>query len=546
LIRRFIAECRAVQSVRGTALAIVSEAEINGRLETMGFTKHPLTLAQRRDVKKLLALPNGANFSVPGSGKTTVALALYLLTRSVETFLVVVGPKNCFGAWQAVLADFLDDTAAPEVRAPFVVLEGRDNIAELLRSGAQKFLLSYDQMIRVVPLFAEFLSRQRTHLVLDESHRMKAGPLSQRGSALLGLAALPVRRDILSGTPMPQSPQDLQSQLDFLWPGSGLGLRIAQGGTPNLVIGDLYVRTTKSELDLPPAGRKYLSVGMNPAHLAFYSILRNEALRQLSEFRTSGRGDIIQARHCVMRLLQASSNPMLAMAAIADSVPAASLPQIAKAVYEEGPALKLIEAVKLARDLAAKGRKAVIWTIFTDTIVQLERELIDLNPVTLHGGVPVGDVADPFTREGKIRRFHEDPSCSVVIANPAAASEGISLHKVCHDAIYLDRSYNATHYLQSIDRIHRLGLPSDVVTTSHILLLKTPPGIGSIDYSVSRRLGSKIRAMQVLFNDKDLHELAYDEENAPLPLDDEIKFEDLVDLVEELEGRKVFDEMDAE
>ena len=38
-----------------------------------------------------------------------------------------------------------------------------------------------------------------------------------------------------------------------------------------------------------------------------------------------------------------------------------------------------------------------------------------------------------------------------------SASEGISLHKVCKRALYLDRTYNAAQYLQSRDRIHRIG-----------------------------------------------------------------------------------------
>ena len=44
-----------------------------------------------------------------------------------------------------------------------------------------------------------------------------------------------------------------------------------------------------------------------------------------------------------------------------------------------------------------------------------------------------------------------------MIANPAACAESISLHKECHYAIYYDLSYNTAQYLQSLDRIHRVG-----------------------------------------------------------------------------------------
>jgi hypothetical protein len=190
-----------------------------------------------------------------------------------------------------------------------------------------------------------------------------------------------------------------------------------------------------------------------------------------------------------------------------------------------------------ARELAREGRKVVIWTIFTNTLLDMERMLADLNPVTLYGAVPNGDESDPETREGRLRRFHEDDSCMCMIANPAAAGEGISLHMICHDSIYLDRSYVSTHYLQSIDRIHRLGLPPGTVTNIYIYQTKAPAGLGSIDYSVNRRLSTKIRALQQLLNDGDLHEVALDEEDAADPVNLDVDLQDVIDLLDELEGR---------
>jgi hypothetical protein len=133
-----------------------------------------------------------------------------------------------------------------------------------------------------------------------------------------------------------------------------------------------------------------------------------------------------------------------------------------------------------------------------------------------------------------------------MIANPAAAGEGISLHQACHDAIYLDRSYNTAHYLQSIDRIHRLGLPPGIDTNIHIFQTRAPSGLGCIDHSVSRRLARKVRALQVLLNDPDLHEIALDEEAAEEPIDYGIDQQDIIDLIDELEGRIPFDVNDAE
>jgi hypothetical protein len=272
--------------------------------------------------------------------------------------------------------------------------------------------------------------------------------------------------------------------------------------------------------------------------MALYGVICNEALRQLTVAIKRPRTaiDYLSARRSVMRLLQLSVNPLLALKAMAgESFSIQS--GIAEAVLDEGTSPKMRAVADHARRLAREGKKTVIWTIFTDSLKELERTLADLNPVSLYGAVPIGAATDLATREGRLARFHLDPACFVMIANPAAAGEGINLHTVCHDAIYLDRSYVSTHYLQSLDRIHRLGLPPEVDTNIHIYQTKAPAGLGSIDLSVSRRLAKKLRNLQLLLDDPDLHELALDEETADEPVDYDVQFEDLVDLVEELEGR---------
>jgi SNF2 family DNA or RNA helicase len=237
-IEQFLREYKAVRASRGSLTAALSDDEMGQRLRDAAFTKRDLKTFQTRDLGRLLALSNGANFSVPGAGKTTVTFALHLLIKQSGHHLLVVAPKNAFVAWQDVVRDCIDERAPGGNAEPFTVLAGGgDVIAQLLESGATRFLITYDQLIRIPTIITAYFLRHPVHLVLDESHRMKAGFGSQRGSLLLGLSSLPVRRDILSGTPMPQSPSDLQSQLDFLWPGSGLGMRIAQGSAPRQVLG---------------------------------------------------------------------------------------------------------------------------------------------------------------------------------------------------------------------------------------------------------------------------------------------------------------------
>jgi hypothetical protein len=116
-----------------------------------------------------------------------------------------------------------------------------------------------------------------------------------------------------------------------------------------------------------------------------------------------------------------------------------------------------------------------------------------------------------------------------MIANPAAAGEGISLHRACQYAIYLDRTFNAAHFMQSVDRIHRLGSNQP----SRIDVLQAS---GTIDVSIQHRLANKINAMSQILNDGGLRALAYDPEDVQEEFDGGIDLNDIEEIVDHLSG----------
>ncbi|OAX56909.1 SNF2 family domain/helicase [Xanthomonas translucens pv. poae] len=539
-VQQFMRDFRATQQA-GARSGTVNAQELDARLTALGWDNqtHKLKPYQLDNLATLLSIRNGANFSVPGAGKTTVTFALHLLARNPGDILIVAAPKNAFPAWECIAEECLLPTAEEELKEEFIPLvDGEVRIRAGLEGGGSRFLISYDQLVRVEATFAQFIATHPVHLVLDESHRMKAGYSSLRGASLLRMAHLAVRRDILTGTPMPQSSSDMQSQLDFLWPGVGLGWKVAAGTEPRKVMEGLYVRTTKTQLGLPERRREFVQASLSDAHCAFYSVLKDDLRSRASLLRRGGRTSqsLIAARRSVIRLLQAAVDPTLVAETI-DDLASDNANGLLRAVQAETLNGRIRAAVELAERLISEGKKVLIWTIFTSTVRKLRDVLAHHNPALIYGKIGMGEAYDLSTRQGNLARFKSDPNCRVMIANPAAASEGISLHMHCHDAIYVDRSYNATHFLQSIDRIHRLGLPADVLTTVYVIQNRLPAGIGSIDVSVSRRLGQKIRAMEKLLEDPDLNDLALDEENAPSSLADELDAEDIDDIVAELEGR---------
>jgi hypothetical protein len=541
-LSEFVEQSRRIADLRSTAKLVITEEEVQSRLRGIGFVRD-LMPYQVRDVTHLVSLPSGANFSVPGSGKTTVALAVYGLTAAHETRMLVVAPKNAFSAWDEVLSDCL--RPGSDLDGAFTRLETSDLLEPYgIELAARYFLVSYDTAARNGDGLSALLTRAPFHLILDESHRIKAGEERRRGATLLGLSTLPVRKDILSGTPAPNQQRDLEPQIEFLFPGLPYSQQVVDAASPREVLRSLFVRTTKSELGLRAPCIQYPPVVMGEEQLLLYCLLKDAATRQIMEARQPGSSAQLRARRCVMYFLESSVNPKATVDALRlgtdfmETTP--DVDAIFSAVLRAGDSNKILEACKRVRELVSNRKKVVVWTIFRRTLFRLEELLADLNPVLLYGSVPTGSATDPDTREGRIRRFlgragdRPDLESHVMIANPATAAEGISLHTACHDAIYLDRSYNAAHYLQSLDRINRIGLDPDQKTTITILESVAPAGVGSIDYSVRRRLSAKIRGMQTLLEDPDLGVLADFEDDADIPVDATIDLDDLADLLEEL------------
>ena len=464
----------------------ISDEDVDAHLKKAGFVRS-LTSNQKRNVGKLANLPAGASFSVPGAGKTTEALAYFFYNASDDDKLLVVAPKNAFGAWEEQLKDCTNN---PDLQ--FVRLRGGYTaIDRYLRDQPRFMLITYQQYARVTDLINRYLEQFSVFMYLDESHRIKSGLQGVTPEAILSSCTLPTRKLILSGTPMPQSIADLIPQFTFLYPDTVANVESVVG-----LIKPVYVRTTKAELGLPEVTRKTISLEMSPLQREIYKSLKSEIKRQLIPMLSdSSKLSLRELGKRITKVVQFVSNPSL-LASDMDYVFDERIGELL--ARTDGP--KIDYACKRAMELASQGRKVIIWSQFVKNVEIISDRLKHLGADFIHGGVDAGDEEENDTREWKIKQFHENPTKMVLVANPAAASEGISLHKVCHNAIYVDRSFNAAHYLQSEDRIHRLGLPKDQHTEVEILEC-----VSSIDQVIDIRLRNKIDLMAQSLNDPSLN-----------------------------------------
>lgn len=453
---------------------------INSALKEAGFSR-VLKSYQEKNLQEIMNLNGVALFSVPGSGKTTEALAYYYCNRENNSKLLIVSPKNAFGAWEEQLNKCVEN---PEFQIHRLA---RHNLEDIKTYKA--CILTYQSLINLEEGIANWLSGEGEHfIILDESHKIKNGG-SQSTQSALSLSHLAQRCIIMSGTPMPQDKNDLITQLEFLYPNSNTN----DSNKAVDLMKRFFVRTTKKDLKLPELTFKITILTPSEKQNKIQDLVRKSNLFVNQNANTIE--EIRALRRNCMKLLQLASNPKLLinqntmeiepLNTILNELKLSDIPKVQYAVNK-------------ARQLVNEGRRVLIWSIFKENIRFITEQLQDVGSDFIHGDVKVGDKNDPSTREGKIKRFREG-NIKVLIANPASCSEGISLHEHCHDAIYVDRSFNLAHYLQSVDRIHRVGLPPDIITNIEVLMCE-----GTIDANVNLRLYLKEERMNQFLNNKDI------------------------------------------
>ena len=517
-------------------------------LEAIGGSrfKRDLRPFQTRDLGRLLALSHGANFSVPGAGKTAVAYAVYEAerVRGRVDRLLVIAPMSAFDAWFDEAKDSLEKGPVPMRYTGGRIPES----AEVVLTNYQRLAANYLEL-------AEWVRKHKVMVLLDEAHRMKKGWRGEWGAACLNLAYLATRRDILTGTPAPQSPTDLVALIDYLWPNeairilprdalltnppAGAGKQVADAIRP------LFARTTKGDLGLPPVTKKSIVVPLEGLQADIYNAMR-DTYRGTIEMGLKEQHDMLRLGRITMYMLEAATNPKLLASGWLEGSdpevfrhpplevePGSRLADLIENynIHETPP--KFIELMKLVKANADQGRKTLIWTNFVRNLKALKQMLARYEPAMYHGGVvPWSPDPTAVTRETEVQRFRNDPNCMILLANPAAMSEGVSLHHECHDAIYLERTFNAGQYLQSIDRIHRLGLAPDQETRITFLLTGD-----TIDEVVDGRGRLKAERLAEMLDDPNLATVALpNDEDIGAPIDDG---DDITALFAHLRGEHV-------
>ena len=459
----------------------------------------------------MFAMRKSANFSVPGSGKTSSVYGVFsfLSYKGLVDKIVMIGPRSSFISWKDEFYNCFGNKRKLELFNIQDYSNAKDKKNALLYKAVHKknlLLFNYESLDSILEEVKNIID-DKTLLVFDEVHKVK-NPNGKRAKNALKISYNARYTIALTGTPLPNSYLDIKNLLHILYHeeyNDFFGFGDAQLRIPseydieniNKKIKPFFCRTTKKQLEVPEVNPDIIL----PCKLSdkenkiFNILLLKYAKNKLA---------------LIIRLLQLESNPKMLLKAISENqedfsaiLDTTSDPEdidyvdysqdIKDLINSFGKTEKFNSCIQQVKQLNSEGKSVIIWCIFVDSIRQLASQL---EKEGISAGVIFGSTSEE-ERKNILNKF-KGKEIDVLITNPHTLAESVSLHSVCHDAIYYEYSYNLVHLLQSKDRIHRLGLKEGQYTQYYFLqsIFVTKDGFEySLDQKIYQRLLEKEKIM---------------------------------------------------
>lgn len=426
----------------------------------------------------------------------------------------MIGPLNCFDSW---IHEYQFCFGKPcqnmfDARCNFGSTTDKNNNLLARYKSYEMLLFNYDSLKIYSETLRNYLVPDSL-LVFDESHYIK-GADTQRSQLSLFISEKASRVVIMTGTPIPNSYLDLYNPLHVLFPyeydsyfGYTTGMLSNPSGVEieqiNTKLQPFFCRTSKEDLNMP-------NVNPDLSYNLLASELENRLYEELIKRYSNSRLTLI------IRILQMESD---SRSLLLDSTDAAvyfqedsgtvddygenagtldlspTLDDLEGLINSIGTSTKTKRCIELIKRLVDEGKSVIVWCIFSNSITNISSILNSLGVKnrTIYGKTPISE------RTGILEDFN-NKGFPVLVTNPHTLAESVSLHRICHDAVYFEYSYNLVHLLQSKDRIHRLGLPDGQYTQYHFMKLdyisKQDGLVVSLDEQIYQRLVEKEEIMK--------------------------------------------------
>ncbi len=364
----------------------------------------------------------------------------------IEGGVLIIAPKTVLKTWMEELRLWQNATGV-------VVIGSSTRKLRLAATPAHYHITNYQSLKYVV-------HNRYDGIIIDECHRV-ANHTTQTMNTL-AIAQQTRKKLGLSGTPMANNLESLFYPMLIIDGGKALGssrtaflekyfnTTIEHGGyaqhTPRedaaLRIASAMAESTyfvkKEEvLDLPPKTHTPLTLEMTPEQAKYYKQIKNEAIAYIQDATVT----VEQASARMMKLLQICQG-----FALTDTGEGRH--------FTDAKTEALVEM--LTNEL--RDRKVIVWAYF---LYEIQR-LVD---VLKAKGIPYvridGSITSQRVRDADKDRWNSDPTLRVYIRQ-ISMSEGVTLHAndsevPCFHNVYLGLSYKYVDWVQSQDRIHRIG-----------------------------------------------------------------------------------------
>lgn len=437
----------------------------NTEYDGKGFINIELFKHQRQAVNFMLNMPCSGDFDEQGLGKTlSIIFTLGILfdEKKIDKALVIC-PNTLKYNWEKEIKDF------SELKCE-VLTGSKEEMAEKISLGSQIYITNFESLIvkeskagskkkikqstidknkKFQDLFKGLID-EKTCIVIDEAHRIKSGS-SKTSKFLRKMGKLAKYKYALTGTPIANKPEDIFYLAMFLDGGNLLGTNYFQFLKQYCILGNGFSeyavvgyknldklrflvslfsirRLKKDVLDLPEKIFEDRIIETSNEHIGFYNKLKAGILQKIKE-----DGEVKNVKACLIRLIQGASNPIL----------------LDENCEIESGKVRELDAL-LEEHIEESGNKVIVWTNFVENFPYLVERYKKYNPVFINGSVSTEQ------RQANVLEFQNNENIKLIICNPQACREGLTL-TASNIAIYLDRTNNMVDYLQSTDRIHRIG-----------------------------------------------------------------------------------------
>lgn len=392
-----------------------------------------------------------ALFDEQGLGKSKMvidALVNNIRDKIIDSVLVIC-KKTLMENWK-------EEIAFHSYLSSIVISGNVNNKFKLFQNRSDFYIVCYESVASVIDLLEILFDTYNLAIVLDESQKIK-NPAAKITETILSIGSMAKKRIIITGTPIANNPEDIWSQYYFLDGGKTLGkdyqvFREEYGiNYRSTNVSDYEnrldplresilnnsLRRTKDVLSLPDKEYHNVIIEMEGKQRELYDATKKQLLDELEQIINDPDSNITMSTIDnqlvkMLRLVQISSNPRL----------------IDKEY--DGAVSKFDKLDELVERIISQNEKCIIWSSFVSNIEELKIRYSRHRPAIIHGGIPIEQ------RNRHISKFKNDPTRKIMIANPSAAKEGLTLVSA-NNSIYLDRSFKMDDYLQSQDRIHRIG-----------------------------------------------------------------------------------------